>query len=296
MQAVARVEPRHDRVGDPGDLGRVRRRHIRRRHHHRPPPDDEPRRARHRGDAILEDRVAVAPGDVGDDAQAACRGGRARAPAGRARSRPSPARRPGGPRALRAPSRCAGPGSAARCGRATGRDGRGPPAGAGNGTAAACAPANGSWVRTCDEPPADAAPPPPEPAHAQTSSASATRAAARTSGSGQTADRQALARLDAQGLRDGRDAIGAAAVYRRIAASSVAPIRPGTTAPCVLALLGSQPPRTSRDLPISHLRAPATHPPWGSGSRRAGGGRRPGGPPRRAATSGGSSCAQISVA
>src|SRR6185437_13634109 len=47
---------------------------------------------------------------------------------------------------------------------------------------------------------------------------------------------------------------GAAAANRRIAASSVAPIfRPNMNAPCVLALLGSQPPRTSRDLPINRL-------------------------------------------
>ncbi len=37
---------------------------------------------------------------------------------------------------------------------------------------------------------------------------------------------------------------GAAAANRRIAVSSVAPIQPGMNAPCVLALLGSQPPRT----------------------------------------------------
>ena len=41
---------------------------------------------------------------------------------------------------------------------------------------------------------------------------------------------------------------------RRIASSSVAPMfRPNMHAPCVLALLGSQPPRTSRELPSNHL-------------------------------------------
>src|SRR3954464_15581217 len=34
---------------------------------------------------------------------------------------------------------------------------------------------------------------------------------------------------------------------------SVAPIEPAMNAPCVLAPLGSHPPRTSRDLPITHL-------------------------------------------
>src|SRR5690242_13109060 len=61
-------------------------------------------------------------------------------------------------------------------------------------------------------------------------------------------DRQVLARLDARRPQFRCDAGGAAPANRRIAVSPVAPIQPGMNAPSVLALLGSQPPRTSREL------------------------------------------------
>jgi len=54
------------------------------------------------------------------------------------------------------------------------------------------------------------------------------------------------ARLDVRLLAEVPFVGGAVAANRRIAASSVALIQPGMNAPCVLALLGSQPPRTSQ--------------------------------------------------